>query len=123
MSQKMRKNIFILGIITAIIVGIVIYTINWAFFDIQRIEGQEYILDVNSPNKKYTITAYLNNGGATTDYSVLCTLKNNDNGKSKNIYWQYNCDKANIEWISNETVKINGKKLNVKNEIYDYRKK
>lgn len=65
---------------------------------------------------------YLNNGGATTDYAVLGKLKNNNNGKTKNIYWQYNCEKAEISWINDETVKINGIQLEVKNEIYDFRR-
>ena len=104
-------------------IGAVAYTINWAFFDIQRIDGQEYITELTSPNETYTVTAYLNNGGATTSYAVLGTLKNNKNGKSKNIYWQYRCEKANMEWLNDEVIKINGKELNVKNEIYDYRRK
>lgn len=104
-------------------VGVVAYAINWAFFDIQRINGQEYLTESTSPNGTFTVTAYLNNGGATTSYAVLGTLKNNKNGKTKNIYWQYRCEKAEMEWLNNETIKINGIELNVKNEIYDYRRK
>ncbi|MEG6611795.1 DUF5412 family protein [Pseudoclostridium thermosuccinogenes] len=47
----------------------------------------------------------------------------NKNGKTKNIYWQYHCEKAEIEWINDEIVIINGVELNVKSEIYDYRRK
>ncbi len=57
------------------------YAINWAFYDIQRINGQEYLDKSTSPNGTYTVTAYLNNSGATTDYAVLGRLKNNRNGK------------------------------------------
>ncbi|WP_066895079.1 DUF5412 family protein [Clostridium nigeriense] len=46
----------------------------------------------------------------------------NRNGEIKNIYWQYNCKKADLEWLSDEVIKINGVKLNVKKEIYDYRR-
>lgn len=104
-------------------VGVVAYAINWVFFDIQRINGQEYLTESTSPNGTFTVTSYLNNGGATTSYAVLGTLKNNENGKTKNIYWQYRCEKAEMEWLNNETIKINGIELNVKNEIYDYRRK
>ena len=118
-----KKYLITIFIIIAIIVGGVAYAINWAFFDIQRIDGQKYLTESSSPNGTYTVTAYLNNGGATTSYSVLGTLKNNKNGKTKNIYWQYRCQKAEIEWLNEESIRINGVELNVKNEIYDYRRK
>ena len=123
MKQKTKKIIIIISIIIAILVGGVAYGINWAFFDIQRINGQVYLGNSTSPNGTYTVTAYLNNGGATTDYAVLGRLKNNRNGKMKNIYWQYHCTKAEMEWVNDETLKINGKEFNVTNEIYDYRRK
>lgn len=118
---KRKKYIKICIIIAIVVIGIV-YGIKWSFSDIQRINGQEYITESTSPDGKYTVTAYLNNGGATTDYAVLATLKNNKNGKTKNIYWQYHCEEADIEWLSDDTIKINEVELNVKNEIYDYRK-
>ena len=118
---KRKKYIKICIIIAIVVIGIV-YSIKWSFSDIQRINGQEYITESTSPDGKYTVTAYLNNGGATTDYAVLATLKNNKNGKTKNIYWQYHCEEADIEWLSDDTIKINEVELNVKNEIYDYRK-
>ena len=121
--EKQKKYIITIFIIVFIIIGGVSYIINWAFFDIQRINGEEYLDESTSPNGTYTVTAYLNNGGATTSYAVLGTLKNNKNGKSKNIYWQYHCEKAEMEWLNDEIIKINGIELNVKNETYDYRRK
>lgn len=123
MQQKTKKNIVKLGIIIVVMVGGIAYAINWAFFNIQRINGHEYLKELTSPNGTYTITAYLNNGGATTSFSVLGTLKNNKNGKMKNIYWEYRCDKADMKWLNDDTVEINGVELSVKNEIYDYRRK
>ena len=120
--MKKRKQYIIICVIIAIVVIGIVYGIKWSFSDIQRINGQEYITESTSPDGKYTVTAYLNNGGATTDYAVLATLKNNKNGKTKNIYWQYHCEEADIEWLSDDTIKINEVELNVKNEIYDYRK-
>ena len=120
--MKKRKQYIIICVIIAIVVIGIVYSIKWSFSDIQRINGQEYITESTSPDGKYTVTAYLNNGGATTDYAVLAKLKNNKNGKTKNIYWQYHCEEADIEWLSDDTIKINEVELNVKNEIYDYRK-
>lgn len=73
-------------------------------------------------NGNYTISAYLNNGGATADYAVLCSVKNNQTGREKNIYWNYHCTGAKVEWNSEDTVTINGVKLNVNKDTYDYRK-
>jgi hypothetical protein len=122
MKQRTKKRLLITSIIIVILVGGVVYAFNWAFFDIQRIGGQEYLNESTSPNGVYTVTAYLNNGGATTDYAVLVRLRDNGNGKIKNIYWQYHCTKAEMVWVNDETLKINGKELNVKNEIYDFRR-
>lgn len=123
MNNKLKKRITkILGciIVLFIVLG---YLINWAFFDIGRIKGQDYISEITSPNGKYTVTAYLNNGGSTTSYAVLGVLKNNETNKEKNIYWQYKIEKANMEWISGNTIEINGRELNVEKDVYDYRKK
>lgn len=120
--SKGKKHIIKICSIIFIIVAGVYYDINWVFLDIQRINGQEYLNELTSPNGTYTVTTYLNNGGATTSYAVLGTLKNNINGKTKNIYWQYRCEKSEIEWLNDETIKINGIELNVKKEIYDYRR-
>jgi hypothetical protein len=121
--KKTKKYLITIFIVIAAIVGGVAYAINWAFFDIQRIDGQEYLAESTSPNGTYTVTAYLNNGGATTSYAVLGRLKNNKKGRTKNIYWQYRCESAEMEWLDDETIKINGVELSVKNEIYDYRRK
>ncbi len=99
----------------------IVYAVNWAFFDIQRLEGQELLEEVTSPDKKYTVSVYLNNGGATTDYAVLCSVKNNETEKEKNIYWNYHCTGAKVKWNSEDTVTINGIQLNVNKDTYDYR--
>lgn len=117
-----RKKIIIIFIIIAIVFTGIKYGIYRASYDIQKINGQQYITESTSPDGKYTVTAYLNNGGATTSYAVLGTLKNNSNNKTKNIYCQYRCEKADMEWISDDTIKINGTQLQVENEIYDFRR-
>ena len=90
--------------------------------DLQRIRGQEVIRECSSPSGRYTIIAYLNNGGATVNYAVLCTVKDNETGSSRNIYWNYHCSDAAIEWIDDQTAVINGITLNVLKNTWDYRK-
>ena len=119
--KKWLIPIFITVILLTVF-ALISYGIYLAFFDIQRIDGQEVITVSDSPDSSYTITAYLNNGGATTDYAVLCTVKNNKTEKTKNIYWNYHCSTADIEWLDNKTVNINGIELDVTKDLYDYRR-
>ena len=117
-----RKNKAIKALIVlAIFASVVAYAVNWAFFDIQRIKGEDILEQYTSPDGKYTVTAYLNNGGATTDYAVLGEVKNNETNKVKNIYWNYHCQTASVKWIDNTIVKINDIELDVTKDIYDYR--
>ncbi|MBR5316622.1 MAG: DUF5412 domain-containing protein [Lachnospiraceae bacterium] len=117
----MKKILPRTGLILLLIISISGYSIYWAFYDIQRIKGQEIIQEIPSPNGTYTVTGYVNNGGATTDYAVLCSVKTNAQNKEKNIYWQYHCNEADIAWLDEYTVQINGVALNVKKDTYDYR--
>ena len=118
---SLKKTFLIVGIVALFLVSLLGYGIYWAFYDIQRLEGQEVIQEVPSPDGTYTVTAYLNSGGATTDYAVLCSVKTNGRGKEKNIYWKYHCEDVSIQWLDDETVKIDGVELNVRKDTYDYR--
>ncbi len=117
-NVKEKRKIIIIPIL---LVFLVIYIIHWTFFDIQRIDGQEILSESTSPDGRYTVTAYLNNGGATTDYAVLCTATDNETGRVRNIYWNYKCEKAEIEWIDEDTARINGVELDVMKDKYDWR--
>ena len=117
----MRKARARVGFAVVLIALLLVYGIYWAFYDIQRLEGYEIIQEELSPDGTYTVTAYLNNGGATTAYGVLCSVKSNDRNKEKNIYWQYPCTTANIQWLDDSTVRINGIELNVEKDTYDFR--
>jgi len=105
-----------------IVIALISYGIYWAFFDIQRIDGEEIITTSDSPDSSYTVTAYLNNGGATVDYAVLCAVKNNKTGKERNIYWNYHCQSADIQWLDDKTVSINGIELDITKDLYDWRR-
>ncbi|WP_328587386.1 DUF5412 family protein, partial [Gottfriedia luciferensis] len=119
-KKTKKKMIIVISILLILIVSIIFYGINWMFFDIDRLHKGEFIGKTVSPNGEYTIKTYLSDAGATTSYHVLGTLfiKNN---KSKNIYWDKGT-KANIVWIDNKTVLINGHKLFLPKDKYDYRR-
>ena len=97
------------------------YRIFLSVTSIEEIEGQELIKTEVSPGGTYEAKAYLNNGGATVDYAVLVVLVDKKSNKGKNIYWNYHCEEANMRWISDEKIEINGIVLNVPDDVYDYR--
>ena len=82
----------------------------------------ELICTSTSPNGGFTIQAYLCDGGATTDQAIRAEVLNNASGKVRNIYWQYHTYDADIEWLSDTQVRINDVELDVRTDVYDYRK-
>ena len=119
---KRKKIVTISLIVGILLMGGIGYGIYWAFFDMDRLPTGEYLTEETSPDGTYTIRAYRNNGGATTSYSIRGELVfNKNNSKTKNIYWNYREDTAEIEWIDNDTVIINGHTLEVPNERFDFR--
>lgn len=107
---------------TIVIIVSLVWLIYWSFFSIQRIEGQEILQEVSSPNGKYTVIAYLNNGSATSDFSVLGEVRDNETGKERNIYWKYHCSDAEIVWKDDKTIVVNGVELDVLEDSYDWRR-
>lgn len=111
--------IIVLAVIIGCIAGIIkqVHALN--FFDTY---GRELIEESISPDGSYVVRAYLSSGGATTDYAVLGTVEEKGRDEEKDIYLQYHCDSAEIEWIDSTTVMINGVTLDVRKDTYDYRK-
>ena len=122
MGENMKKKIKRIMVATVCFILVVLCVIYNLFFNINTIKPGELISQVDSPDGKNSINCYLNNGGATTSYFVLCTLYSNESGKEKNIFWAED-DSAIIKWIDDDTVVINGIKLDdVKKDTYDFRR-
>lgn len=119
---KKRGWIKSLLIFFGVFAAIISYGVYWAFFDMNRLPMGEYLTEEISPDGKYTLRAYITNGGATTSYTIRGELVFNEKGgKTKNIYWNYREDSAEIAWIDHDTVKINDHSLDVPNEKFDFR--
>lgn len=121
MNRKVKVILLVTSIpITLILVllGIFLYTF---FVSMESLPKGEFLVEESSPDGKFTLKAYVTNGGATTSYAVRGELVFNEkNGKTKNIYWNYRED-AEISWVDNDTVIINNHTLNVPKEKYDFR--
>lgn len=83
--------------------------------------GGEFIGATDSPNGRYTISAYIYRGSATESDTVRAELIDNDNDLQKNIYLQYRKRSVRCEWIDDVTVNINGIILDVTCDTYDWR--
>lgn len=123
MKQKLisivKKTIVVLIIASSVIGGL----IYWLFFDINRIPEGELIDQIDSPSGEYSLRVYLVNGGATTSYAIRGELAYNQlDKKSKNIYWNYKEETALVKWIDNNTVDINGHVIDVRYQVYDWRR-
>ena len=117
--SKLKKTLVFLILVLLLAVA---YLIFFLFFDISHFTGQDIVKTVDSPDAKYEIVVYRNNGGATVDYALLCSVRSTDSGKEKNIYWDYPYQEPVIQWENNNVVVINGHSLDVKKDTYDYRR-
>ena len=82
----------------------------------------DFIKSADSPDGTYRVNAYLCNGGATVDFAVRGEVENLSTGEKRNIYWCYHKYDAELEWIDDKNVVINGVKLDVTKDSYDWRK-
>jgi len=122
MKNKRLKTVKIILLGSLLLVGLLGYGVYWAFFDMNRLPKGDYLTEETSPKGVYTLKAYVNSGGATTSYTIRGELVfNKRNNKTKNIYWNYRENNADINWIDNDTVVINGHTLNVPNDKFDFR--
>ena len=105
-----------------VLIAFIMFMSSCNFFDIEELPSGEIINTVYSPDRKHIINSYVVNGNATVDFSVRCEVVSVESNNKRNIYWEYHCDQANVKWIDNNTVEINGKTLNVITDSYDWRK-
>mgnify|MGYP005606519741 FL=1 len=121
-KKNRNKLVKIILVVSFLFIGMIGYGIYEAFFDMNRLPKGEYLTEEISPDGTYTVKAYRTNGGATTSYAIRGELVfHQRNDKTKNIYWNYREETANIEWTDNDTVVINGHTLNVPKEKFDFR--
>lgn len=117
--KRLLMGVLIVSFFFMSIIGYVIY---WAFYDMVRLPTGDYLTEATSPDGKYTLKAYVTNGGATAAYAVRGELVFNEKeDKTKNIYWNYHDETAVIHWIANNKVVINGYTLTIPNEKFDFR--
>lgn len=122
MKRRLKIILLVISIpiiLTMSLLGIFVYKF---FISMESLPKGEFLTEESSPDGKYTLKAYVTNGGATTSYAIRGELVFNEkSGKTKNIYWNYREEDAEISWLDNDTVIINNRTLNVPKEKYDFR--
>lgn len=116
--MNFKRKFFIFVLILIGVIGFYNYIFN--INAIKNIPTGELILESKSPSKNHTIKIYLVGGSATVDHAIRGEVINKL-GFKKNIYWAYHENTANVEWINENTIIINDKKICFKNESYDWR--
>lgn len=122
-KRKIKLTLLVLAAPILLIGGLLSFVVYWAFFDMNRLPTGDFLTEESSPDGKYTLKAYIFDGGATTSYAIPGELVfNNGKKKKKNIYWNYHEETADISWLDNGTVIINGHELDVSKDKYDFRR-
>lgn len=121
--MKVQKNKTKILIIVVLLL-IPVYFIYKFFFSMSALPNGEFLYQVDSPNKEYTINIYVVSASATVADSIRAELVFNDriSKRPKNIYWQYRQSWVDVVWLDNVTVNINGITLDVRKDIYDFRR-
>lgn len=81
----------------------------------------ELIESFSSPNGQYVATSFLiDDGGATVASRVRVSITSKNNEKEdfndETMYWGYRESDADIKWLDDHTLIINGRKIDILNE-------
>ena len=121
LSKFKSKRVF-RCIIVIIAAALLLYGLFFYFFrSMSRLPEGEYLYSSNNPTGEYRVNVYLCYSNLSAD-AVRAETENTDNGKRRNIYWCYRKSSAEIEWTGDYEAVINGEKLNILKESYDWRK-
>lgn len=120
MKKKIKIISIIFGCLLVIYLGWSIYRLFF-YEDISVVPKEEFVYQSTSPNKDYTIRFYRANGGPTVDFAMLGIMENKKTQEKQRMYWEYPCREIkSIKW-DEKYVTINGTKIKIWKEIYDFR--
>ena len=122
----MKYFMKVLGILLAGLTGIIIIlllVINHFFFSMSKLPEGEFLTEAKSPNGEYTVKTYVSSGGTLVADAVRGeVIFHEKKDKKKNIYWGYRESISEIVWIDKHTVTINEVVLDIRKDVYDWRK-
>ncbi|MCL6518129.1 DUF5412 family protein [Alicyclobacillus sp.] len=110
MMRRIFSILFAFLVAGVFVIAVPIYEL---FYSPNRFPKGTLMKSVESPDHRYKVNIYLTNGGATVDFGIRGELEDEGTHHRRNIYWQYHEDRADVFWVDNHTVSINGHVLNI----------
>lgn len=106
LSKNRYKIVF--GVIIIAVIAVLLFVFGPTIKESEREIGR-----YDSPDGAYTIIAIETNGGATTSFGLICKLHRNNSKFSfdRKIFTEYPALELDVEWVDNDTVIINGKRI------------
>lgn len=121
--MKAKKILFsIVAVLCGLVfaASIVLFAYDNFFFDIKQLPEGEHIVSVTTTGDHFTINMYKvqNNMGT----AIRGELLDNKTKTTKNVYWETNTDKAEVFWLNETMVSINGNVVDVTVDTFDSRR-
>ena len=122
----MKRKTYVVLIIF-VPVSVLCWTVYSAFFSMSNLPQGSFLCESTSPRGTYTVRLFQTNPALSSG----CTrgeLEDNNSGKTRNVYWEYNRNLTKSEvgndiiWEDDDTVIVNGKRLSLPNDRYDWRR-
>lgn len=107
---------------TIIIIQIIMPIVFLLGMLIYHIPEGELIEEVVSPSKEYTLQSYLisnDKENLLKNKAISVVVLDNETKITSAIYYDYHENKVTMKWIDEETVQINGIKLNIHEDRYN----
>ena len=79
---------------------------------------RETLGEYPSPDSKHVVTIVLSDGGATTPWTIVASVRGTWILGSRTIYAQDHIEEATVKWLNDRTVRINGVSLDIYTDKY-----
>ena len=112
----MKRTLITIILVVAVVAVTISFCVYHLFFCINCIPTGKPIASYTSPEETYTITIY------ESDRTIRGELTINATGKSRNIYVGCKESYPEVCWESEDVVIINTRRLNLPNDVYDWRR-
>lgn len=89
---------------------------------IKGVPKGELITEKKSPNQKIIFRLYETTGDATVGIGRIGEVESTKDNIRKVVYQSYPNEKNEINWITNNKLIVNGKTLNVKKDVFNYKR-
>lgn len=117
--MKTTKRVWkTVGIILASIVAAVILLVVSFIILFESLTSTKVIGNYPSPDEAHIVIVYLESGPAFSPFIVSAKVKGDGIFGKRAVYSQDNIKNADVEWLDERTVEINGVALDIYNDHY-----